>query len=165
MRTQRIAVSLLVLAFLFAGACGEEGSGDGGTDAAAEPSAATGCAAPDSIEIEGGLCYVEHEAGDGDEAARGDVVEVHYTGTLEDGTEFDSSEGGAPIKFTLGIGEVIEGWDKGLAGMKVGGSRTLTIPPEYGYGEAGSPPVIPPNATLIFDVELVSVESAKSGKK
>jgi FKBP-type peptidyl-prolyl cis-trans isomerase len=160
---QKLTTSLLVLALLFAGACGDDGSGDdGGNDAAAQSEApATGCDAPDSIEVEDGLCYIEHEAGDGDEAERGDVIEVHYTGTLEDGTEFDSSEGRAPIKFTLGIGQVIEGWDRSIVGMKVGGSRTLTIPPEFGYGEAGSPPVIPPNATLIFDVELVSVNGGK----
>lgn len=163
MRIRMLATSFLVLALLFAGACGDDGSGgDGGTEAAESDVPATGCDAPDAIEIENGLCYVEHETGDGEEAARGDVVEVHYTGTLEDGTEFDSSEGGAPIKFTLGIGQVIEGWDKSIVGMKVGGSRTLTIPPEYGYGEAGSPPVIPPNATLIFDVELVSVSGGKT---
>lgn len=158
-----VAVAVLVFA-----ACGEEGgSGDGdGSDAAAQGSptpAAEGCSA-DAVELTDGLCYVEHDAGSGPEAEKGDIVEVDYTGTLTDGTEFDSSEGRGPIKFTLGIGQVIEGWDRGIAGMKVGGSRTLTIPPELAYGEAGYPPTIPPNATLIFDVELVSIESPRSGK-
>lgn len=158
-----VAVALLVLA----GACGEEGGADdGGSEAAAQgsPSAPVeGCGA-DAVELTDGLCYVEHDAGSGPEAKKGDIVEVDYTGTLTDGTEFDSSEGRGPIKFTLGIGQVIEGWDRGIAGMKVGGSRTLTIPPELAYGEAGFPPAIPPNATLVFDVELVSIESSRSGK-
>ena len=95
--------------------------------------------------------------GKGPEAVRGKTVEVHYTGRLTDGTQFDSSVGGAPFSFKLGAGEVIEGWDRGAAGMKVGGKRTLTLPPELGYGAAGAPPDIPPNATLVFEVELVAV--------
>ena len=166
MVTRRIFIVLLALSLLFTAACGDKSSDDdGATDAAAPPSSeapAEGCGA-DAVELSDGLCYVEHEAGSGPEAKKGDVVEVDYTGKLTDGTEFDSSEGRAPIQFTLGIGQVIEGWDKGLVGMKVGGSRTLTIPPELAYGEAGYPPTIPPDATLIFDVELVSIKSPKSG--
>lgn len=97
--------------------------------------------------------------GDGDEAAAGSVVTVHYTGTLEDGTEFDSSRGGDPFKFALGAGQVIQGWEEGLPGMRVGGTRELTICPDAGYGEAGAGGVIPPNATLIFEVELLEVEA------
>jgi FKBP-type peptidyl-prolyl cis-trans isomerase len=96
--------------------------------------------------------------GKGPEAVRGKTVEVHYTGWLTDGKKFDSSvDRGEPFSFRLGAGEVIEGWDRGVAGMKVGGKRKLTIPPEIGYGARGAPPVIPPNATLVFEVELLAV--------
>jgi FKBP-type peptidyl-prolyl cis-trans isomerase len=98
--------------------------------------------------------------GEGDEAVAGATVSVHYTGTLTDGTVFDSSiPRGTPFSFVLGSGQVIQGWDQGVEGMKVGGKRTLTIPPHLGYGEFGSPGAIPPNATLIFDIELLEVES------
>lgn len=96
--------------------------------------------------------------GEGAEAKAGDTVTVHYTGTLEDGTQFDSSIGGEPYATQIGAGTVIAGWDQGIPGMKVGGKRKLTIPASLGYGEAGSPPNIPPNSTLIFEVELLSVE-------
>ena len=96
-------------------------------------------------------------AGKGPEAVRGKTVEVHYTGWLADGKQFDSSVGGDPFSFRLGGGEVIEGWDRGVAGMRVGGKRKLTIPPQLGYGARGAPPVIPPDATLVFEVELLSV--------
>lgn len=95
--------------------------------------------------------------GKGPEATRGKTVEVHYTGWLTDGKQFDSSVGGAPFSFRLGAGEVIEGWDRGVAGMKVGGKRKLTLPPELGYGAQGAPPEIPPHATLVFEVELLAV--------
>jgi FKBP-type peptidyl-prolyl cis-trans isomerase len=96
--------------------------------------------------------------GKGPEAVRGKTVEVHYTGWLTDGKKFDSSvDRGEPFSFRLGAGEVIEGWDRGVAGMKVGGKRKLTLPPELGYGARGAPPAIPPNATLVFEVELLSV--------
>ena len=96
--------------------------------------------------------------GEGAEAVAGKTIVVNYTGTLTDGTQFDSSVGRAPFEFKLGAGQVIEGWDKGFDGMKVGGKRTLTIPPEMGYGATGAGGVIPPNATLIFDVELLDVK-------
>ncbi len=95
--------------------------------------------------------------GTGPEAVSGKDVEVHYTGWLLDGTRFDSSVGGSPFTFRLGAGEVIEGWDRGVAGMRVGGKRKLTLPPELGYGSRGAPPDIPPNATLVFEVELLGV--------
>jgi FKBP-type peptidyl-prolyl cis-trans isomerase len=95
--------------------------------------------------------------GKGPAAGRGKSVQVHYTGWLTDGTRFDSSVGGDPFTFRLGAGEVIEGWDRGVAGMKVGGKRKLTLPPELGYGARGAPPDIPPNATLVFEVELLAV--------
>lgn len=97
--------------------------------------------------------------GEGAEAKSGQTVEVNYTGTLEDGTKFDSSyDRSQTFKFTLGAGEVISGWDDGVPGMKVGGKRKLTIPSDMAYGERGVPGVIPGGATLIFEVELVSVE-------
>ena len=96
--------------------------------------------------------------GSGVESKVGDSLTVHYTGMLEDGTKFDSSvDRGTPFNFILGIGQVIEGWEKGMEGMKVGEKRKLTIPPEYAYGERGFPGVIPPNATLIFEVELLEI--------
>jgi peptidylprolyl isomerase len=97
--------------------------------------------------------------GTGEEVKNGDNISVHYTGTLEDGTKFDSSlDRGKPFVFTLGIGQVIKGWDIGVLGMKVGEKRKLVIPSELGYGETGTPGgPIPPNATLIFEVELLSI--------
>jgi peptidylprolyl isomerase/FKBP-type peptidyl-prolyl cis-trans isomerase FkpA len=107
----------------------------------------------------------DQKIGDGDEAQTGMDVAVHYTGWLFDasaadnkGPKFDSSrDRGQPFRFSLGARQVIAGWDQGVAGMKVGGQRTLTIPPELGYGARGAGGVIPPNATLVFDVELLAV--------
>ena len=113
----------------------------------------------DTQTTESGLQYVIIEEGTGDKAVPGKKVKVHYSGKLEDGTEFDSSyKRGQPIEFTLGAGQVIKGWDEGIALMKVGDKRQLIIPPELGYGAAGAGNVIPPNAVIIFDVELVDVE-------
>ena len=96
--------------------------------------------------------------GEGEEAIAGQTVEVHYTGWLTDGTKFDSShDRNETFSFKLGGGQVIAGWDQGVAGMKVGGARKLTIPPEMGYGERGAGGVIPPNATLVFKVELIGL--------
>jgi peptidylprolyl isomerase len=100
----------------------------------------------------------EITVGTGAEAVAGQRVTVHYVGTLTSGAKFDSSrDRGQGFTFSLGSGQVIQGWDKGVAGMKVGGLRKLTIPPELGYGSRGFPPVIPPNSTLVFEVELLSV--------
>jgi FKBP-type peptidyl-prolyl cis-trans isomerase len=96
--------------------------------------------------------------GTGPAAKKGDTVLVHYTGTLTDGTKFDSSiDRGTPFEFTLGGGNVIAGWDLGVVGMKKGGKRRLTIPPHLGYGDSGSPPKIPGGATLLFDIELLEI--------
>jgi FKBP-type peptidyl-prolyl cis-trans isomerase len=106
-----------------------------------------------------GLQYQDVERGFGDTAKAGKQVSVHYTGYLTDGTKFDSSlDRKQPFTFALGTGQVIKGWDEGVAGMQVGGRRKLMIPPELGYGTRGAGGVIPPNATLVFDVELLDVK-------
>jgi FKBP-type peptidyl-prolyl cis-trans isomerase len=106
-----------------------------------------------------GLKQTDQQIGTGAEAKTGKTVAVHYTGTLVDGKKFDSSlDRGQPFEFKLGAGMVIKGWDQGIQGMKVGGKRRLEIPPELGYGAPGFPPVIPPNSTLVFDVELLAVK-------
>lgn len=161
MKTLRIL--LLVLLLFAASACGDDSSsgGDGGDGGDAGGSSG-GCEVGAVVTTDSGLEYEELECGDGEEVARGDVITVHYTGTLEDGTEFDSSRGGEPISFPLETGQLIEGWVEGIPGMKEGGRRNLTIPPELGYGEAGYPPSIPPDSTLIFDVEVVSIGEPQS---
>ena len=110
-----------------------------------------------SRTTESGLKILDILEGEGDEAKAGQTVTVNYTGTLEDGTQFDTSIGRAPFVFPLGAGRVIKGWDEGVVGMKLGGKRKLTIPPELGYGSRGAGNVIPPNATLIFEIELLKV--------
>jgi FKBP-type peptidyl-prolyl cis-trans isomerase FkpA len=105
-----------------------------------------------------GLQYVDLAVGTGATAEAGQTVTVHYTGWLENGTKFDSSvDRGQPFSFPLGTGRVIKGWDEGVKGMKVGGKRKLTIPAKLGYGAQGAGGVIPPHATLIFDVELLGL--------
>jgi FKBP-type peptidyl-prolyl cis-trans isomerase FkpA len=104
-----------------------------------------------------GLRYLDLKLGDGAAASAGSSVAVQYTGWLTDGRMFDTSRGRGPLEFRIGNHEVISGWDEGLTGMKVGGKRKLVIPPSLGYGAEGSPPVIPANATLVFEVELVGL--------
>ena len=104
-----------------------------------------------------GLRITDLVIGDGPEAKSGESVSVNYRGTLENGKEFDSSYGRGPFSFPLGAGRVIKGWDEGVAGMQVGGKRKLVIPPDLAYGERGAGGVIPPNATLIFEVELLQI--------
>ena len=111
-----------------------------------------------AITTASGLVYEELTVGAGAEAASGQRVTVHYTGWLTNGTKFDSSKDrDDPFEFHLGQGQVIKGWDEGVAGMKIGGKRKLTIPPELGYGARGAGGVIPPDATLVFEVELLGV--------
>jgi FKBP-type peptidyl-prolyl cis-trans isomerase FkpA len=124
----------------------------------ASPSATITATTYKEIKTMDGLIIQDLVLGTGAEATAGKKITVNYLGTLVDGIKFDSSYGKAPFSFTLGAGEVIKGWDEGFNGMKVGGKRKLTIPPELGYGEAGAGGLIPPNATLIFEVELLGVE-------
>jgi FKBP-type peptidyl-prolyl cis-trans isomerase len=146
--------SSVALLALFLSACGGEGEQKAG-------------AATAGIEIDSaaltktatGLRYQDVVTGTGPVAEPGQTAVVHYTGWLTDGTKFDSSrDRGQPFSFPLGGGQVIAGWDEGVAGMKVGGRRKLVIPAELGYGPMGSPPVIPPSATLVFDVELLDLK-------
>lgn len=112
-----------------------------------------------TVTTESGLKYKDEKVGTGPSPQTGQRVKVHYTGRLEDGTKFDSSvERGQPFVFQIGVGQVIKGWDEGVATMKVGGKRVLTIPSELGYGARGAGHVIPPHATLVFEVELLGIE-------
>jgi len=137
------------------------GPAAGASDSQAAPAAAAPAATAAQEKIvttASGLKYEDLKVGEGAEAKSGDRVEVHYTGWLENGTKFDSSvDRGKPFPFPLGAGRVIKGWDQGVAGMKVGGKRKLIIPPALGYGDRGAGGVIPPNATLIFEVELLKI--------
>ncbi|MFZ0731808.1 MAG: FKBP-type peptidyl-prolyl cis-trans isomerase [Candidatus Sulfotelmatobacter sp.] len=119
--------------------------------------------APTKIAGEGtktpdGLQYWDIKVGTGQEAKKGDHVQVHYTGWLTSGKKFDSSVGGKPFEFRIGNGDVIKGWEEGVTGMKVGGKRQLRIPPDLAYGKDGYPGAIPPNATLIFDIQLLGIK-------
>jgi FKBP-type peptidyl-prolyl cis-trans isomerase len=130
---------------------------------AATPLGRSDAATNELVEMPNGLKFTDTKTGNGATAIQGSKVSVHYTGWLSNngakGTKFDSSvDRGQPFQFTLGAHQVIAGWDRGVAGMKVGGARTLIIPPELGYGARGAGGVIPPNATLIFDVELLGVQ-------
>jgi FKBP-type peptidyl-prolyl cis-trans isomerase FkpA len=126
----------------------------GANVAPSKPTPVTGPA----MKTKSGVSYWDIKVGTGATAMHGQTVTVHYTGWLTNGKQFDSSIGGQPFQFTLKSG-VIQGWIDGVQGMKVGGKRQLKIPPELGYGAKGAPGAIPPNATLIFDVELLSIDS------
>lgn len=128
-------------------------SGWGGNMAATEKSPGG-----NEVTTPSGLKYIDQVVGTGDVAVAGKTTTVHYTGWLTNGQKFDSSvDRGQPFSFPLGAGRVIKGWDEGVQGMKVGGKRKLTIPSELGYGSRGAGGAIPPNATLVFDVELLGV--------
>ncbi len=115
--------------------------------------------ANDKVTTPSGLSYIDEQVGTGASPQKGKRVTVHYTGTLTDGKKFDSSrDRGQPFKFVIGVGQVIAGWDEGVMSMKVGGRRKLIIPANLGYGARGAGGVIPPNAELHFDVELLGVD-------
>lgn len=174
--------ALVLVAGLAAG-CGGDGepAADAGQSDEGQP-AASEAAAPASGEVatefaealdvslaemeeaESGLRWRTLQAGEGATAEPGDSAVVHYTGWLPDGTQFDSSrDRGEPFGFVVGAGQVIRGWDEGVAGMQVGETRQLVIPPSLGYGERGAGRVIPPNATLVFEVELLEVAEPGGG--
>ncbi len=160
MRLSLLTTVAILMAAFVAGGCGDAPK--------QKTEADQGTAAPETestsqwVTTESGLRYLDHVIGDGEVAVSGMTVEVHYTGWLwldgQRGDKFDSShDRGVPFKFALGAGRVIRGWDEGVAGMKVGGKRELIISPELGYGARGAGNVIPPDATLNFEVELLSV--------
>ncbi len=152
LRNQRIAILVIILLLLAGGAYLV-------WSAASDNSAGNLPNLSGMTTTASGLQYKDTQIGSGAEATPGKMVSVHYTGWLQNGVKFDSSlDRGQPFTLSVGVGQVIPGWDEGLVGMKVGGKRLLVIPPELGYGAAGSPPVIPPNATLIFEVELLEVK-------
>jgi FKBP-type peptidyl-prolyl cis-trans isomerase len=159
MRANQAALAVLALGLWVLGsACNKkevqsETTNTGGTTMAATPET------NNVVTTASGLQYQILQPGDGPVAKAGQIVSVHYTGWLTDGTKFDSSvDRGQPFQFTLGAHQVIAGWDEGVAGMKVGEKRKLTIPSNLGYGAQGAGGVIPPNATLIFDVQLLGVQ-------
>ncbi|HHI02518.1 MAG TPA: FKBP-type peptidyl-prolyl cis-trans isomerase [candidate division Zixibacteria bacterium] len=166
---------LLLALLLLAGAAGCQSGDTSKTETAANETAVTDTTATEATEggettegtavdenevtTESGLKYVDYTVGDGASPKEGDMVVVHYSGFLTDGTKFDSSvDRGQPFQFKIGVGQVIKGWDEGVMSMKVGGKRKLIIPPELGYGARGAGGVIPPNATLLFDVELLDIK-------
>ncbi len=167
----RLSASLIAIAFVVLAACGGDDEpaatttnpDESPTTTSADTTtpASTTTVPEGGVVTDSGLVYVLVEEGTGEMPEPGDLVDVHYTGTLEDGTVFDSSiDRGEPISFVLGLGQVIAGWDEGIGLMQVGEKAQLIIPPALGYGAAGSGESIPPNSTLIFDVELVTITAA-----
>jgi peptidylprolyl isomerase len=158
-----IAVAILVVSQIFGGQSAVNASEMSASIAAlnnptTEIAQMTSANDAETVTTESGLKYQEIKVGTGATPQKGQKVNVHYTGTLENGTKFDSSrDRNSPFSFQIGVGQVIKGWDEGLSTMKVGGRRILTIPPDLGYGARGAGGVIPPNAVLIFDVELLGV--------
>jgi peptidylprolyl isomerase len=146
-----LAVSVLAIGWAQNGSAQ---SGESKAPAAGGPTKVTG----EGTKTSSGLQYWDLKVGTGRTAERSQHVKVHYTGWLTNGKKFDSSVGGQPFTFRIGSGDVIKGWDEGVTGMKVGGKRQLRIPPDLAYGAKGYPGAIPPNATLIFDIQLLGVE-------
>ena len=153
-------VALAMLAGVVGCKANEGGTTAGGSapEVAPPPAASAAGLSGGVVTLPSGLKYEDLRVGEGPIADNGMRASVHYTGWLTDGTKFDSSlDSGRPYPFVIGAGSVIRGWDEGVKGMKVGGTRVLTIPPEMGYGARGAGGVIPPNATLVFEVELLGV--------
>lgn len=159
--TKRAFLLAVVLAFtgILAGQTDTQSTTQHKPTAATKP-AATGPTkvTGDGTKTASGLQYWDIKEGTGAEAKTGQTAKMHYTGWLTNGKKFDSSIGSQPYRFVIGHGDVIKGWDEGVLGMKVGGKRQLRIPPSLAYGNKGYPGVIPPDATLIFDVQLMSVQ-------
>jgi FKBP-type peptidyl-prolyl cis-trans isomerase len=156
--TKRSLAGAVIVAFTAAFAIAQTAAKKSAAPARPNTSAPTKVTG-DGVKTDSGLQYWEIRMGTGQVAKEGSRVRVHYTGWLTTGKKFDSSvDADRPFDFTIGNAEVIKGWEQGIAGMKVGGKRQLRIPPELGYGGDGYPPDIPPNATLIFDVQLLGVQ-------
>ena len=156
---KKMFLLLLATMLIFAACGGDEPEGTETGDSSEEVATEEEECPTETTTTDSGLQIKEIECGEGEEAQKGDTLEVHYEGRLEDGTKFDASrDHGSTFEFQVGAGQVIQGWDEGLIGMKIGGVRELTIPPELGYGPQGAPPAIPPNATLVFEVELVDIK-------
>ena len=154
MKKERYVVLGLATVMLLAQSGYAQSSADKKAAASAGPTKVTG----EGTKTADGLQYWDIKVGTGKTADRGNTVKVHYTGWLTNGKKFDSSVGGQPFTFRIGAHQVIKGWEEGVAGMKVGGKRQLRIPPDLAYGKEGYPGAIPPNATLIFDIQLLGVE-------
>jgi FKBP-type peptidyl-prolyl cis-trans isomerase len=153
--TKYVAALAVILAMTAVFAFAQGAAGKSATPNTDAPTKVSG----DGVKTDSGLQYWDIRVGNGDVAKEGSRVRVHYTGWLTTGKKFDSSvDAGKPFDFTIGDGEVIKGWEEGITGMRVNGKRQLRIPPALGYGADGSPPDIPPNATLIFDIKLLGAQ-------
>lgn len=157
---EKLIIVLLLLVAVTIPACSQKETKSGSEQPAVGQATQAGQVAPAGlITTPSGLAYQDLVAGSGPSPTAGKLVKVHYTGWLQDGTKFDSSlDSGQPFEFPIGAGQVIPGWDEGVMTMKVGGKRKLVIPPQLGYGTAGAGGVIPPNATLTFEVVLLDVQ-------